>query len=187
MAGVRLTKRMIDGLEITGADYVAWDADLLGFGVRVRASGAKSYILLYRAGSGRSAPKRKLTIGGIGKLTPDEARTLAKKALGQIANGSDPAAIRTEERKALTVSELADLFLCDHVESKRKPGTARHYRDILKRIVLPDLGSMKVDKVSFSDIARIHLKWKKTPYQANRVLAVMASMYSFASNYTKRL
>jgi Arm DNA-binding domain len=100
MAGVRLTKRIIDGLEITGADYVAWDADLLGFGVRVRASGAKSYILLYRAGSGRSAPKRKLTIGGVGKLTPDEARTLAKKALGQIANGSDPAAIRTEERKA---------------------------------------------------------------------------------------
>jgi hypothetical protein len=40
---------------------------------------------------------------------------------------------------------------------------------------------MKVDKVSFSDIARIHLKWKKTPYQANRVLAVMASMYSFAA------
>jgi integrase len=181
MAGVRLTKRIIDGLEITGADYVAWDADLLGFGVRVRASGAKSYILLYRAGSGRSAPKRKLTIGGIGKLTPEEARTLAKKALGQIANGSDPAAIRTEERKALNVSELADLFLCDHVEAKRKPGTARHYRDILTRIVLPDLGTMKVDKVSFSDIARIHLKWKKTPYQANRVLAVMASMYSFAA------
>src|ERR1700730_9249638 len=43
------------------------------------------------------------------------------------------------------------------------------------------VGTMKVDKVSFSDIARIHLKWKKTPYQANRVLAVMASMYSFAA------
>jgi hypothetical protein len=40
---------------------------------------------------------------------------------------------------------------------------------------------MKVDKVSFSDIARIHLKWKTTPYQANRLLAVMASMYSFAA------
>jgi integrase len=181
MTGIRLTKRVIDGLEITGPDYVAWDADLPGFGVRVRASGVKSYIVFYRAGSGRNAPKRKLTIGPVGKLTPDEARTLAKKALGQVANGSDPAAIKTEERKALIVSELADLFLSDHVEAKRKPGTAKHYRDIIERIVLPDLGTMKVDKVSFSDIARIHLKWKRTPYQANRVLAVIASMYSFAA------
>lgn len=180
MTGIRLTKRIIDGLEITGADYVAWDADLPGFGVRVRASGAKSYIVLYRAGSGRNAPKRKLTIGVVGKLTPNEARTLARKAIGQVANGSDPAAIKTEDRKALTVSELIDIFLSDHVEAKRKPGTAGHYRDILKRIVLPELGTMKADKVSFYDIARIHLKWKKTPYQANRVLAVMASMYSFA-------
>ncbi|MEJ0092844.1 MAG: site-specific integrase [Methylocella sp.] len=181
MSGIRLTKRIIDGLEINGTDYVAWDSDLPGFGVRVRASGVKSYVVVYRAGSGRNAPKRKLTIGVVGKLTPDEARTIAKKALGQVANGCDPAATKTGERKALIVSELADLFLSEHVDAKRRPGTAKHYRDIIERIVLPEIGTAKADKVSFSDIARIHLKWKKTPYQANRILAVVASMYSFAA------
>lgn len=63
MTGIRLTKRIIDGLEITGADYVAWDADLPGFGVRVRASGAKSYIVLYRRGLGETRQSASLLSG----------------------------------------------------------------------------------------------------------------------------
>eukprot|EP01037_Dinobryon_pediforme_P002438 gene2438-2476_t len=181
MSEIRLTKRTIESLEVTGKDYVVWDADLPGFGVRIRPTGAKSYIVFYRAGAGRGAPMRKLTIGAIGKLTPDEARIIAKKTVGQVASGSDPAANKTEERKTLTVSSLVDLFLVEHVEAKRKSGTAAHYRDILKRIIVPAIGTSKADKVTYSDIARIHLKWKHTPYQANRVLAIVASMYAFAS------
>ena len=180
MNSVRITKRVVDGLGVTAGDYVAWDSELPGFGVRVRESGRKSYIVIYRAGSGRKAPLRKLTIGATSKLTPDEARALAKRTLGKVANGSDPAASKAEERKTLTVVELADLFLCDHVEAKRKAGTAGHYRDILKRIVKPAIGTAKADKVSYAEIARLHLKWKRTPYQANRILAIVASMYAFA-------
>jgi integrase len=181
MAGIRLTKRIVDGLPLTGTDYVAWDNDVPGFGIRVRPSGAKSFIVFYRVGSGRNAPMRKLTIGSIGKLTIDEARKLARQTIGKVANGADPAAQKTEARKTLTMAELADLFLSDHVEAKRKAGTVSHYRDILKRIVIPEIGTTKADRVTYSDIARVHLKWKRTPYQANRVLAVLASMFSFAS------
>ena len=53
----------------------------------------------YRAGAGRKAPTRKLTLGAVGKLTPDEARNLAKKAVGSIAHGLDPAGQRADERK----------------------------------------------------------------------------------------
>jgi hypothetical protein len=98
--------RVVDTLKTTGVEYVAWDGDIAGFGVRVRPSGAKSYIVQYRAGAGRKAPSRKLTLGPVGKLTPDEARTLAKRAVGSIAHGHDPAGKRAEDRKGLTVAEL---------------------------------------------------------------------------------
>jgi hypothetical protein len=73
MRKVRITKRLLDSLETTGAEYFAWDAELKGFGVRVQASGAKSYVFKYSAGSGRGAPTRRLTLARVGKVTPEEA------------------------------------------------------------------------------------------------------------------
>lgn len=181
MTPMTLTKRVMDGLVVTGADYVAWDKTLPGFGVRVRPSGAKSFIVFYRAGSGRKAPMRKLTIGSTKKLTIEEARKIAKQTIGKVANGADPAAQKNEERKTLTVADLAALFLSDHVEAKRKASTAGHYRDILNRIVIPAIGTTKADKVTHAAVARLHLKWRETPYQANRILAILGSMFSFAS------
>jgi integrase len=182
MVGSRITKRMVDSLKVTAAEYVAWDGDIPGFGVRVRPSGSKSYIVQYRAGAGRKAPTRKLTLGAVGKLTPDEARNLARKAVGSIAHGLDPAGARADDRRGLTVGELAAVFLTDHVQAKRRTGTAVHYRDILERIVIPALGTTKANRVKRSDLAKLHLKWKRTPYQANRIVAVVGSMYSFAVN-----
>ena len=60
----KITKRSVDTLKpANGAEAVLWDTELKGFGVRVQRGGAKAYILQYRAGTGRSAPLRKLTIG----------------------------------------------------------------------------------------------------------------------------
>ena len=179
MRDMRLTKRVVDNLEASETEYVAWDADLPGFGVRVRPSGAKSFIAVYRAGSGRKAPQRKLTIASVAKITPEEARVQAKKTIGAAAGGADPAALKSIERKTLTIADLIDVFLSDHVEAKRKVGTQGHYRDILNRIVRPELGTAKADKVRRAEISRLHLKWKKTPYQANRILAIVGSMYAF--------
>jgi integrase len=179
--GARVTKRLVDGLKPTGSEYFIWDDKLTGFGIRVQASGATSYVVKYRAGSGRGAPTRRVTIARLGKVTPDEARDLARKLLGAVAHGSDPAAERAAERRADTLSELAQLFLTEHVEAKRKRSTATHYRDILERLVLPELGNRKAEKVTISDIARLHVKLKESPYQANRMLAVVSSLYSFAA------
>ncbi len=60
MEGVRITKRIVDGLEAGFSDYVGWDSELPGFGVRVRPTGNKSFIVVYRAGAGRKAPLRTL-------------------------------------------------------------------------------------------------------------------------------
>ena len=180
MASQRITKRVVDGLKARGSEYAVWDAQMPGFGVRVRPTGAKSYVVVYRAGSGRGAPVRRYTIAGIGKIAPESARTRAKTILGQVAHGHDPAGDRTTERGTPTIAELAERFLTEHVETKRRPGTAAFYRHILTKIVLPEIGTSKAHKVTRTQIAKLHAKLHKTPFQANRMLAVVGSMYAFA-------
>jgi hypothetical protein len=55
----KLSKRIIDAAEPRGTDYVIWDDDLAGFGLRVFVSGKRSYLIQYRS-AGRS---RRYTIG----------------------------------------------------------------------------------------------------------------------------
>lgn len=76
---------------------------------------------------------------------------------------------------------VAEAFLAEHAEAKRKASTAEQYRDILERFVRPELGSRKAAKVTTADIAKLHGKMKRTPYQANRMLAVVGSVYRFAA------
>ncbi|MBS7738966.1 MULTISPECIES: site-specific integrase [unclassified Chelatococcus] len=180
MAGQRITKRLVDGLETTGAEYFVWDAELKGLGVRVTPAGSKAYVVKYRNGSGRSAAAKRTTIGLVGRLTPDEARGLAKKILGAVAHGRDPAGEKAEERRAVTVKALADDFLTDHVAAKRAARTAEEYRALLAKHVIKELGTRRAIDVTEADIARLHLKMKRTPYQANRVLAAVSSLYSWA-------
>jgi integrase len=78
------------------------------------------------------------------------------------------------------VAELSDRFMAEHIEPKRRPKTAAFYRDVLDRIVKPEFGSKKADKLTRAEVAKLHGKMKSTPFQANRVLAIIASMYGFA-------
>ena len=176
----RITKRVVDALLSNDREFTLWDDAMSGFGVRVRATGAKSYVVVYRAGAGRGAPVRRYTIAAVGKITPERARARAKVILGAVAHGHDPANQKTAERGTPTVAELADRFMADHVRPKRKAGTAEFYRDILDRIVKPAMGTTKADKLTRLQVGRLHSSLASTPFQANRVLAVVGSMYAFA-------
>ena len=126
--------------------------------------------------------KRRFTLGSVGVLTPEQARSMAKDALSVARLGADPAKQKAAGRRALTVAQLADLFLTEHVEPKRKPGTIVHYRALLNDVVAPAIGSLKAEEIQRSDIAKLHLERKVTPYQANRPLAVLGSMFNFAQS-----
>jgi integrase len=182
MTAQRITKRTLDALQPTDHEFTVWDDAVTGFGVRVRPTGAKSYIVVYRAGAGRGAPVRRYTIAAVGKITPDAARAQAKVILGAVVQGRDPANQKTAERGAPTVAELADRFMADHVQAKRKAGTAEFYRDILDRIVKPALGTAKADKLTRLQVGKLHSSLSETPFQANRVIAVIGSMYTYAAH-----
>jgi integrase len=111
----------------------------------------------------------------VGKATPETARARAKAILGAVAHGQDPAAEKATERGTLTITELADRFMSEHVEQKRKPGTAAFYRHLSDKVIKPELGATKADKVTRAQVAKLHGKLKETPFQANRVLAVIGS------------
>ncbi|MCJ9730546.1 integrase family protein [Bradyrhizobium sp. PRIMUS42] len=118
MSGQTITKTLVDGLEKQPSEYTVWDAKLPGFGVRVRPTGAKSFIVVYRAGTGRTAPVRRYTVAAVGKLAPEAARTQAKILLGNIANGADPAAEKRAsrpKRDRLTFDALADRYIAEYV------------------------------------------------------------------------
>ncbi len=177
----RLTKRTVDAAEARPARYTLFDDDLKGFGLRVYPTGEKSWIVEYRAGGGgRTVSKKRLTLGAVGTLTPDEARRAAKDALAGVRLGSDPARAKAAARKSSTFAELAQRFLAEHVDTKRKPGTGQHYRYLLEGVAGPALGTAKADAVSRSDVARLHDKLASKPFQANRLLAVVGAMYAFA-------
>jgi integrase len=176
----RITKRLVDGLHATDRDYIVWDGELPGFGVRVRPSGSKSYVVQYRAGRGRKAPSRRITIATPSKLPPEEARGIAKGIIGDVARNDDPAADRTRKRREMTIREVAALYIADHVKAHNKSSWAREIDSILNTRIIPVFGTKRIGDLTRADIKRWHSRMVASPYRANRCLAVLRKMLSLA-------
>lgn len=154
----RITKRLVDAAEPNGRDYFIWCDELPGFGVRIFASGRRSYLVQYRA-NGRS---RRATIGLHGALTADEARREAKALLGQVARGEDPAEERATRRASMTITELCDRYLeaADKglIMGKRgfakKASTLYVDRGRIERHIKPLLGKRLVADLTQPDVQR---------------------------------
>lgn len=153
-----------------------WDRTVKGFFVRCQAE-AKVYGLRRRI-DGRA---RWLTIGKHGSpWTPDTARQKALEMLGAVARGENPAAVRDFERGLPTVKEAAELLLKQHIIPKRKPSTAVGYEICFRRHIYPTLGAMRIDRLTSSDIEQVHASLSDVPGQANRVVAVLSRLMTWA-------
>ena len=154
----KITKRAVDALTPQkGLDQFIWDSELRGFGVRVRASGAKTYLLQYRNDEGRT---RRLTLGRHGPLTPEQARRLAIQQLGAVAKGEDPSEVRRSIREGLTVGEVCDWYL-ENARSGRilgrrrrpiSPRTLDMDESRIERHIRPLLGSRSLRKLTLWDV-----------------------------------
>src|SRR5580700_9278689 len=133
MARGRITKRLVDALKCRpGKDReILWDDAVAGFGVAAFPTGRKVYVAQFR----REGRSQRLAIGGHGRLTPEEARSLAKQVLGRVESGADPIADRRAAREVRTFGEVADEFLALHIAAKRKGRTGDEYRRILEALI----------------------------------------------------
>src|SRR6202047_1704994 len=155
----KLTKRLVDAAESLEKDYVIWDDELPGFGLRVFASGKRSYVLQYRA-LGRS---RRYTIGLHGVWTAENARQEAKVQLGRIAQGDNPAEERQLDHKAITVKELCTLYVNDLNAGlilgkggrPKKPTTIVTNTGRIERHIIPLLGTRRVKDLTKADINKV--------------------------------
>lgn len=201
MPTMKLTRRALAAIEMPAKPVVYWDADIAGLGLSVRPSGARSWVVRYRAGAGgRSGTLRQVVIGNPETMTPEQARSAAKDMLANVRLGADPAAERAEARAADTVAEIAAEWLSRHVEPKRKEATAKLYRAVLDTHILPAIGNRKAVTLTRSDVAKMHgaiarkatgakkpgakrtaaRKTRGGPIIANRSLAVLKAMFSWA-------
>jgi integrase len=152
MAAGRITKRTVDSLKATGHEYVHWDGELKGFGVRVRPSGAKSFVTVYRTG-GRNAPLRRVTIGAVGTIEADKARDEAKAIIHGAKVGDDRAAAKATARAELTIAQLCDTYLDEGCDTK-KASTIATDRGRIERHIKPLLGRKRIGEVTRADVER---------------------------------
>jgi integrase len=182
MSGQTITKTLVDGLAPAAAEYTVWDSKLPGFGVRVRPTGAKSFVIVYRAGSGRTAPTRRFTIAAVGKLAPDLARTQAKILLGAIANGADPAGEKRSQRPVpdrLTFEELAQKYLNEY--AKVRKSSWKNDESYLKRPRAKWKRRVAAD-ITDDDVAElIEEIGAEAPVSANRTQSILHTLFSWAA------
>jgi integrase len=179
MATKRITKRSVDALRCKTAKdrSFLWDDALAGFGVAAYASGKKVYVAQYRQ-NGRS---RRVAVAEHGRVTPDEARVMAKKLLGAVEDGVDPIEQRRAARGVRNFREVAEEFMRVHVEAKRKGRTHEEYERLLRLHIFPALGSRRVVDVRRADVARLHAKLSNSKGAANRCLALISSTWNWAA------
>lgn len=140
----KISKRSIDELIASGAPGdVIRDDGVKGFNARLNKDRSVSYRVEYRAGRGRGFPVKRLRFGRHSQLTPDRARSLAKKMLASVVSGGDPAEERGVRKREMTVAQ----FLRDAIESRwkaaRNAGTPKNFEGMIERTLFPEFGAKR--------------------------------------------
>jgi integrase len=151
----------------------------------VTPAGRKTYLVQYRLG-GRNGRTRRVTIGQHGELTPTAGRAEAKRLLGEVAAGRDPADGRDAARADRPLAVALETFMAEHVRPKLKANTAREYERTAGLYIVPRLGRRPIGDLKRHDIAKLHLELANTPYQANRTLALLSKFFNWAEKHGLR-
>ena len=179
-AAARITKRAVDAAHPASKDTYLWDDELSGFGLKITPAGRKVYLVQYRVG-GRKGRTRRVTIGQHGELTPTAARFEAKRLLGEIALGRDPASDRDRAKADKSLTVVLDQFMIEHVKSKRKASTAREY----ERTASPTL-CRALDVVQLAKSSGKRLPQLTTTSRANLIKPIARSPCSQNSSIGRR-
>src|SRR3984957_2892814 len=186
----KLSDALVRSIAPDGGTRITYDAgpdSVRGFGIRVTAAGAKSFVLNYVI-AGR---ERRMTIGSYPAWKVATARGEAKGLRREeIDRGVDPLGQRQAAREAATVNELCDRYIEEHAVKKR---TDEGDRTMIRLYVRPRLGNRKVASITFADVDRLHREVSKgiggsrpAPYQANRLLSLLSKMFSLSIRWEMR-
>lgn len=178
---VKLNKSSIDKLPSPALGYTLfWDDALPGFGLRITATGVRSFIVQKRInGKGHRS-----TLGRYGVLTPEQARREAQKFLGQIAQGVDPIAAKVKARaESVTLKEALNTYF----ETRTlKPSTIRDIQQAFKGF--EDWANKPLSSITREMISkRHHALGEQSPARANLAMRYLRAIFNFAiAHYTDK-
>lgn len=162
-------------------DYI--DSSLPGFTLRVTSKGVKTWTLCYYFHKRR----RRLTLGRYPSVSLADARTRALLALAKVSGGVDPVLERQRSARQGTFRELQAQYLEKFSKPTKKEKSWKNDEWILKRHLLPRWKHVKAADITRADIrALVEPIARKTPVLANRVLALISSIFKFAVNHDWR-
>jgi integrase len=178
---MRLTAATIRNLVLPSgkADYIFFDSDLPGFGLRVRSTGGKTWMVQY-AVHGRT---RRMALGTPAALDPGKAREAAKDLLAKARLGQDPAGEKSKARAAaaMTFGSILPRFL-ERQQVRLKPRSFRevdrHLRSHLKSFHNWPIESVdrRTIAVRLSEVAKA-----SGPTAANRVRASLSAFLTWCA------
>lgn len=153
-----------------------WADDLPGFGVRVTASGAVSFIVQKRI-NGRD---KRLTIGAFPTLTPEQARKHAHKLLADIATGGDPvAAKRRRVAEAVTLNQALNAYL--EARKTLKPLTVKDIHRAVNE-TFPDWLNKPLLAITRDMVAKRHTQaGSRSEARANLAMRYLRAIFNFAA------
>lgn len=164
----RLSQKFVSTLAPVERDTFHWDDELKGFFVRQWRGALPVYGIRYRF----DGKTRTVTIGPCHELKADKARTKATEIKQSARLGIDPN--QATKRSDPTVAELAEEHQKIHAPPKIAEDTwidRRHHWDAH---IIPEIGTLKVRELSRADVEKLHLKYKKQPSLANRIIATLS-------------
>jgi integrase len=167
----RISKRTVDALQ--PGQSIA-DLEVKGFTARCLPSGAVSFDFRYRTTTGE---RRRISLGMLGAITPDQARARAEKQLDQIANDRDPATERDRQR-GTTVNAVLDNYVTRVLGTKRSKAIQVSAFD---RLVRPQIGSRSIYNLARADMAKLFdgIEDASGPVMADRTLAYLRKSFNW--------
>lgn len=175
---VRLTKLVVDRTPLPAASQlIIRDAELKGFGLRITAGGAKSFIVEKRVG-GRV---RRFTLGRYPGITAEQARKEAQKLLGRIISGVD---VHAERQRAEALSVTLGAAFRDFLKVRSpnlKERTLYDYRRLME-VALGDWQTRAVSAITKDMVASRHQELGETRGEAyaNLAMRFLRSLLNFA-------
>lgn len=179
---VKLTKATVDKSRPAGLKYTLRDSEIPGFSLRVYPNGRKAFYNRYRVGGGRSAQIREPRVGDLGELTPAEARNIVLDWAAIVRRGGDPMGQRQKQREAPTMEMLFERYLKEYAQRHKKPSSVRNDVRMIEKRLMPAFGKKRVRAVTRQEIRSFHAALEDKPYEANRLLALLSKVFSFAAD-----
>jgi integrase len=146
------------------------------FSVRVTPNGAKTFYLRYRTLDGR---QRRVSVGAYPVTSLGEARKKARRMMGDVARGEDPAEERQERREGLTFGDLWKLYLERYAKAHKRSWA--YDEGLAKHDLLPVWKHRKISDLTRSDVVMLldSISDRGAPVLANRVRSLVSRIFNF--------